>query len=123
MKTFILIPLAGILMLACEPAQKKDTVILKYPNTKKNDSVDTYFGTKVPDPFRWLEDDRSPETENWVQLQNETTFNYLDKIPYRRELKKRLEQLWNFEKLGSPFKEGDLTTAHDFSLLCARFIS
>ena len=107
MKTFILIPLAGILMLACEPAQKKDTVILKYPNTKKNDSVDTYFGTKVPDPFRWLEDDRSPETENWVQLQNETTFNYLDKIPYRRELKKRLEQLWNFEKLGSPFKEGD----------------
>ena len=107
MKTFILIPLAGILMLACEPAQKKDTVILKYPNTKKNDSVDTYFGTKVPDPFRWLEDDRSPETENWVQLQNETTFNYLDKIPYRRELKKRLEELWNFEKLGSPFKEGD----------------
>ncbi|PXX31340.1 prolyl oligopeptidase family protein [Arenibacter sp. ARW7G5Y1] len=107
MKTFILIPLAGILMLACEPAQKKDTVILKYPNTKKTDSVDTYFGTKVPDPFRWLEDDRSPETENWVQLQNETTFNYLDKIPYRRELKKRLEQLWNFEKLGSPFKEGD----------------
>tara|TARA_R110000737_G_scaffold73742_1_gene102612 strand:- start:1413 stop:3491 length:2079 start_codon:yes stop_codon:yes gene_type:complete len=80
---------------------------LKYPNTKKVDSVDTYFGIKIQDPFRWLEDDRSPETENWVKEQNKTTFNYLDKIPFRKELKKRLEQLWNFEKLGSPFKEGD----------------
>ena len=80
---------------------------MKYPNTKKVDSVDTYFGIKIQDPFRWLEDDRSPETENWVKEQNKTTFNYLDKIPFRKELKKRLEQLWNFEKLGSPFKEGD----------------
>ena len=80
---------------------------MKYPNTKKVDSVDTYFGIKIQDPFRWLEDDRSPETESWVKEQNKTTFNYLDKIPFRKELKKRLEQLWNFEKLGSPFKEGD----------------
>ncbi|MDX1767907.1 MAG: S9 family peptidase, partial [Arenibacter troitsensis] len=80
---------------------------MKYPNTKKVDAVDSYFGIKIHDPFRWLEDDRSPETENWVKQQNETTFNYLDKIPFRKELKKRLEQLWNFEKLGSPFKEGD----------------
>lgn len=94
-------------MLACKNTQKKDTINLKYPNTKKVDSVDTYFGIKIQDPFRWLEDDRSPETENWVKEQNKTTFNYLDKIPFRKELKKRLEQLWNFEKLGSPFKEGD----------------
>ncbi|MCK0133256.1 prolyl oligopeptidase family serine peptidase [Arenibacter sp. S6351L] len=107
MKRLILIPLTAILMLACETNQKKDTIILKYPNTKKVDSVDSYFGIKIHDPFRWLEDDRSPETENWVKQQNETTFNYLDKIPFRKELKKRLEQLWNFEKLGSPFKEGD----------------
>lgn len=94
-------------MLACKNTQKNDTINLKYPNTKKVDSVDTYFGIKIQDPFRWLEDDRSPETENWVKEQNKTTFNYLDKIPFRKELKKRLEQLWNFEKLGSPFKEGD----------------
>ncbi|TQO39075.1 prolyl oligopeptidase [Arenibacter algicola] len=100
-------PLVGILMLACKNTQKNDTINLKYPNTKKVDSVDTYFGIKIQDPFRWLEDDRSPETENWVKEQNKTTFNYLDKIPFRKELKKRLEQLWNFEKLGSPFKEGD----------------
>ena len=97
----------GILMLACKNTQKNDTINLKYPNTKKVDSVDTYFGIKIQDPFRWLEDDRSPETESWVKEQNKTTFNYLDKIPFRKELKKRLEQLWNFEKLGSPFKEGD----------------
>ena len=97
----------GILMLDCKNTQKNDTINLKYPNTKKVDSVDTYFGIKIQDPFRWLEDDRSPETENWVKEQNKTTFNYLDKIPFRKELKKRLEQLWNFEKLGSPFKEGD----------------
>ena len=107
MKKLILIPLAGILMLACKNTQKKDTIIVNYPNTKKVDSVDTYFGIKIQDPFRWLEDDRSSETENWVKQQNETTFKYLDKIPFRKELKKRLEQLWNFEKLGSPFKEGD----------------
>ena len=100
-------PLVGIMMLACKNTQKNDTINLKYPNTKKVDSVDTYFGIKIQDPFRWLEDDRSPETENWVKEQNKTTFNYLDKIPFRKELKKRLEQLWNFEKLGSPFKEGD----------------
>ena len=107
MKTLILIPLVGIMMLACKNTQKNDTINLKYPNTKKVDSVDTYFGIKIQDPFRWLEDDRSPETESWVKEQNKTTFNYLDKIPFRKELKKRLEQLWNFEKLGSPFKEGD----------------
>jgi len=107
MKTLILIPLAGLMILACETTKKKDTIILNYPNTKKVDCVDTFFGTNIRDPFRWLEDDRSPETENWVKLQNETTFNYLDKIPFRKALKERLEQLWNFEKLGSPFKEGD----------------
>lgn len=109
MKQSILIPLAAILLLACGTTHKKDPFILKYPNTKKVDSVDTYFGIKIQDPFRWLEDDRSPETENWVKQQNETTFKYLEQIPFRKELKKRMEQLWDFEKLGPPFKEGGYT--------------
>lgn len=109
MKQSILIPLAAILLLACGTTHKKDPFILKYPNTKKVDSVGTYFGIKIQDPFRWLEDDRSPETENWVKQQNETTFKYLEQIPFRKELKKRMEQLWDFEKLGPPFKEGGYT--------------
>ena len=82
---------------------------LDYPETAKVDTVDTYFGTEVPDPYRWLEDDRSPETEDWVQRENEVTFSYLEKIPYREELKNRLEKLWNYERLGTPYKEGDFT--------------
>ncbi|WP_317198350.1 prolyl oligopeptidase family serine peptidase [Aurantibacter crassamenti] len=80
-----------------------------YPITKKVDVIDTYFGTEVKDPYRWLEDDRSAETEAWVKEQNKATFGYLDKIPFRDALKKRLEKLWNYEKLGSPFKEGNYT--------------
>ncbi len=80
-----------------------------YPSTKKGDTVTNHFGTNVADPYRWLEDDRSAETENWVKEQNKTTFNYLDKIPFRKDIKERLEKLWNYEKLGSPFKEGNYT--------------
>nr|WP_051931033.1 prolyl oligopeptidase family serine peptidase [Gillisia sp. Hel_I_29] len=80
---------------------------LKYPQTKKVDTVTDYFGTKVKDPYRWLEDDRSEATENWVKAENEVTFNYLEKIPYRKNLNERLTKLWNYEKLGAPFTEGD----------------
>jgi len=82
---------------------------VKYPFTVKVDTVDTYFGTEIKDRYRWLEDDRSPETETWVKEQNKTTFGYLEHIPYRNDLKNRLEKLWNYEKLGSPFKKGDYT--------------
>ncbi len=82
---------------------------MNYPVTAKVDTVDNYFGTEVKDPYRWLEDDRSPETEAWVKDQNKTTFGYLEKIPFRNDLKNRLEKLWNYEKLGSPFKKGDYT--------------
>jgi prolyl oligopeptidase len=85
---------------------EKETLQLKYPETKKADSVTDYFGTKVQDPYRWLEDDRSEETENWVKAQNKVTFDYLKQIPYRDELNKRLTKLWNYEKLGAPFTEG-----------------
>ena len=100
---------ALILLAACETASKREPIIVKYATTKKVDTVDTYFGTEVKDPYRWLEDDRSQETEAWVKEQNSTTFGYLDKIPFREGLKNRLEKLWNYEKVGSPFKEGDYT--------------
>ncbi|MEO2063562.1 MAG: prolyl oligopeptidase family serine peptidase [Christiangramia sp.] len=96
---------AGVLSISlnanCQNQQQLD-----YPETKKVDTVTDYFGTKVKDPYRWLEDDRSPETEAWVKAENKVTFNYLDKIPYRDQLRKRLTELWNYEKLGAPFKEG-----------------
>mgnify|MGYP003323359862 FL=1 len=70
----------------------------KYPKTEKIDVVDEYFNTKIIDPYRWLEDDMSPETESWVASQNEFTFKYLDKIPFRNKLKNRLEELKNWLK-------------------------
>jgi prolyl oligopeptidase len=82
---------------------------VNYPKTKTVDSVDTYFDINVNDPYRWLEGDRSKETEAWVIEQNNATFGYLDQIPYRHELKKRLTEIWNYEKVGAPFKEGDYT--------------
>ena len=66
---------------------------MRYPETLKVDTVDVYFGEEVKDPYRWLEDDRSPETAEWVERQNEVTFGYLDKIPYRDKIKQRLEKL------------------------------
>ncbi len=82
---------------------------MQYPQTKKGETVDVYFDTKVSDPYRWLEDDKSAETGAWVKAQNEVTYAYLDKIPFREELKKRMEKLWNYEKIGAPFKEGKFT--------------
>ena len=78
----------------------------KYPETKKVDVVDDYFGTKVADPYRWLEDDNSEETANWVAEQNKVTDEYLSKIPFRDKLKKRFEKLYNFPKYTAPFRAG-----------------
>lgn len=80
---------------------------VNYPETKKVDQVDEYFGTQVEDPYRWLEDDRSPETEEWVKAQNKVTFDYLEKIPFRDKIKERLTNLWDYETMGTPFKKGD----------------
>lgn len=83
--------------------------IVNYPETTKKTVVDTLFGTEIIDNYRWLEDDKSAETENWVKAQNEVTFDYLKNIPYREALKNRLSELWNYEKVGTPFKEGVYT--------------
>ena len=80
---------------------------LQYPPTKKVEHVDTYFGESVPDPYRWLEDDNSAETAQWVAAQNEVTFGYLEKIPYRAQVKARLEELYNYPKYSAPFRKGE----------------
>ena len=92
------------IILSCQ-----NTNNLKYPTTEKMVVIDSYFETDIQDPYRWLEDDLSEETMNWVSNQNKTTFNYLNSIPYKRNIKKRLEQIWNYEKRTSPFNEGDYT--------------
>lgn len=78
---------------------------LDYPETKKVDTVDVYFGTQVADPYRWLEDDNSAETAEWVKAQNAVTDSYLEKIPFRNKLKEKLTALTNYEKMGTPWKE------------------
>lgn len=87
----------------------QQTIDVTYPDSKKGNVVDNYFGTDVADPYRWLENDRSKETGAWVKAENKVTFDYLAQIPYREKLKNRLSELWNYEKVGAPFKEGDYT--------------
>jgi prolyl oligopeptidase len=80
---------------------------LNYPETRKDDQIDDYHGIKVADPYRWLEDDNSAETLAWVNAQNQVTFNYLEQIPYRAQLKQRLQELYNYPKYGIPGRSGD----------------
>ena len=83
MKTILTFIVMAILISCNSPMKKK----IEYPVTRKGDVVNTYFGTKVPDPYNWLEDDKSEETAAWVKEQNKVTFGYLEKIPYREEIK------------------------------------
>lgn len=96
----VLIAFIPMVFIACNSNR------VKYPETKKVDVVDNYFGTQVADPYRWLEDDKSPEVAEWVKAQNEVTFNYLNQIPYRGKIKNRLTEIWNYTSMGTPFKEG-----------------
>ncbi|MCM5662222.1 prolyl oligopeptidase family serine peptidase [Galbibacter mesophilus] len=109
MRRIITFTIVAGLLYSCDTNEKKKDLTLKYPATKKVDTIDTYFDTEVKDPYRWLEDDMSDETAEWVKAENEVTFGYLEKIPFRNQLKQRLEQLWNYEKISAPFKEGDYT--------------
>ena len=97
------------ILLSCSNTQKKVKTTMSYPITEKKEVVDNYFDTVVKDSYRWLEDDRSKETESWVKAENETTFAYLKNISFRTDLKKRLEYLWNYEKISAPFKKGEFT--------------
>ncbi len=92
--------------MSCSNPPKPET-ISKYPVSVKVDTVDNYFGEAVPDPYRWMENDTTKQVADWVTSQNEVTFGFLDKIPYREQIKKRLEALNDYEKISSPFKRGD----------------
>lgn len=100
---------AILLMSMTTNAQQKAAFNGKYPETKKTDQVDDYFGTKVTDPYRWLENDMSDETKGWVKDQNIVTNNYISKIPFRNAIAADLKELWNYEKYSAPFKEGEYT--------------
>ena len=90
--------------------QQNGTMKLQYPQTRKDDSVkDTYFGTTVADPYRWLENDTAADTKAWVKEENKVTQGYLKQIPYRDAIRKRLEALWNYERYSAPSKEGKYT--------------
>ncbi|PCH78359.1 MAG: S9 family peptidase [Flavobacteriaceae bacterium] len=110
MKKTLLFAFTVAILSGCNNSnQDTPTMKLKYPVTKKAATISHYFGTSVKAPYRWLEDDMSEETAAWVSAQNEVTFDYLNNIPYREALKNRLEKLWNYEKIGAPFTEGDYT--------------
>ena len=96
-----------IFLIIISSCQNEKSLI--YPKTKKINVISNYFDSEIIDPYRWLEDDRSDETERWVKKQNEVTFKYLNKIPYKNKLKERLEKLWNYEKVSAPFEEGEYT--------------
>ena len=102
MRIYIYFIFVNLLFLSCNESHKKNT----YPETKKIPVTDIYFDESVTDDYRWLEDDKSDDTKKWVINQNNTTFKYLDEIPFRNDLKLRLEQLWDYEKISAPFKEG-----------------
>ncbi len=110
MKKLILpVLFASAIFVSCKEEIKQQKTKVNYPLTTKKAVIDTLFGTKVVDNYRWLEDDRSEDTETWVKAENEVTFDYLSKISYRAQLKTRLTELWNYEKVGTPFTEGAYT--------------
>ena len=109
MKNLSYIIIATLIFSSCKKELNQNLIDVKYPETNKIAVTDTIFGVEVIDNYRWLEDDRSKDTEAWVNSQNKVTFDYLSKIPFREVFKNRLTELWNYEKLGVPFKEGDYT--------------
>ncbi len=97
--------LLTVLIFSCYQSHTK---AIQYPDTRKDESVtDTYFGTEVADPYRWLEDDNSAETADWVKAQNKLTFSYLESIGQRDAIKERLTEIWDYEKISAPFKRGE----------------
>lgn len=111
MKKILSFGLLVLTVTACQQQKaiesKTDITVKPYPQSQKGSTQDTYFGTLVDDPYRWLEDDLSAETKNWVKAENEVTEDYLSQIPYREQIRKRLETLWNYEKVTAPSVEGN----------------
>ncbi len=105
--TILALAIAITLPMNAQKPGKTPQQQIKYPVTQKGKTTDTYFGTIVSDPYRWLEDDRSPETAKWVTEENKVTFDYLAQIPFLDAIKAKMEKLWNYERISAPFKEGD----------------
>lgn len=105
MKKTTPIIIAMLFIFACNTDNKQKRMKYEYPQTKKIDTVDNYFGTEVPDPYRWLEDDNSEETKAWVIEQNKLTYSYLDSIPFRDKIKNRLTEIYNYERYSTPYKK------------------
>src|SRR5207244_13292685 len=108
MTTSLLRSLAGGFLLTgmFTSAAPAGAQTLQYPAARKSDVVDDYHGTRVPDPYRWLEDPDSPESRAWIEAQNRLTAAYLAEIPARRAIRERLTKLWNYPKYGTPFRKG-----------------
>ncbi len=106
MKKLSYVLLGTVLYTSCQQAEQQSQESLVYPTTSKVDTVDVYFETEVPDPYRWLEDDLSEETANWVGEQNEVTFAYLNQIDFRDKIKERLEKIFDYERVSAPSQEG-----------------
>jgi prolyl oligopeptidase len=115
MRSLKLIPALALTLALCASVGAQSMVSpndpaagkLSYPAARKSDHVDDYHGTKIADPYRWLEDSDSPETRQWIEDQNKLTFGYLNQIPERAWIKERLTKLWNYEKVSAPFRRGD----------------
>jgi prolyl oligopeptidase len=95
-----------IILMAVAGSSCKHEIELTYPQARRVDTVNDYFGTLVKDPYRWLENDTSSETRNWVLAENKLTSWYLSKIPFREKIREKLTRMWNYPRFGVPFKEG-----------------
>ena len=104
MKKISIYTIATIALISCIKINK-----IEYPFSEKVVVEEILFGTEIHDPYRWMEDDKNQKIKNWVKKQNKLTQSYLEAIPQRESIKSRLEELWNYEKIGTPFKEGKYT--------------
>jgi len=110
MKQINCLLLLFILFSSCQSKQSEThfkTIQVTYPTTTKDSTIDHYFGTAVPDPYRWLENDTAENTKSWVAAQNKVTTDYLNQIPFRSSIHQRLEELWNYDSYSAPSHEGD----------------
>lgn len=107
MKQKILLLSAALLPMFASAQNKPGAFTGNYPVTQKGTVTDTIFGMPVADPYRWLEAGDAPETRKWIEAENRVTNEYLDRIPFRKDISKRLTELWNYERFSMPFREGD----------------
>jgi prolyl oligopeptidase len=104
-KILTCIMIAGV-FASCKHEQKTLSM-MPYPESKKSDVTDDYFGTKIADPYRWLENDTAADTKAWVEAENAVTNNYLSQIPFREKIRSRLTEIWNYPKSSAPFRAGE----------------